>query len=255
MVSYRLKIAYDGTHYCGWQVQPNGVSVQSKIQDALKVLLKADVTVIGSGRTDAGVHALGQVAHFRWDAPLDSFRFLRALNSLLPFDIRITEMDIVPDTFHAQYSALGKEYHYRLALDKYPLPFDRLYRTHVTYTLDFDLMRQASCHFLGTHDFTAFANQATEGTAAHDPVRTITRVDLVEEAGGVRFEFEGDGFLYKMVRTMMGTLIEVGRGKRPVDDIPRVLASKDRRLAGIAAPPQGLFLVRVDYELAPSRDR
>lgn len=247
MFTYRFKIAYDGTNYCGWQVQPNGVTIQAKLHAALEILLKRGVTIIGSGRTDAGVHAIGQVAHFHCEQELNPYSFLASLNSLLPFDIRVREMERVPETFHAQHSATSKVYHYHLALDRYPLPFQRLYRSHVKYKLNLEAMEAAAKLFLGTHNFTAFANSAHEGTAAHDPVRTITRIDMVHQEGGVRFEFEADGFLYKMVRTIMGTLLEIGRGKRPVNDIARIIASQDRRQAGIAAPPQGLFLVNVSY--------
>ncbi len=226
--NYKMVIAYDGTNYCGWQVQPNGLSVQEVLQDRMRVILRSRVAIIGSGRTDAGVHAAGQVAHFHFPEQIDLYRFSASINGLLPPDIRVKGIVEVPMDFHAQYSTAGKEYHYHLHLDRVLARF-----------------------FLGVHDFTSFANESHAGCAAHDPVRTLRRLDIVDQPGGVRLEFEGDGFLYRMVRNITGTLVEVALGKRPADEVPALLAAKDRNLTGQAAPPQGLFLMRVSYVSTP----
>lgn len=240
-------ITYEGTQYAGWQIQPNGISIQQLIQKALQTILRCEVHVTGSGRTDAGVHAEGQVAHFHYASAIDLYRTLGSLNALLPADIRIKDLQETHLNFHARYSATGKEYHYHLWLDRVLSPFKRHVRWHVRDKLNLSLLQETIPHFIGTHDFTSFANEAHTGCAAHDPTRTLKRIDLIEQEGGVRLEFEGDGFLYKMVRNMTGMLIEVGRGKRKPSEIPLILAKKDRRQAGMSAPPEGLFLMRVFY--------
>ena len=240
---YKLLIAYDGTHYSGWQVQKDQASIQALIQSALRTALRHPLDLTGSGRTDAGVHALGQTAHF------DSQEFFKkellraSLNALLPPDIRIREITPVPPDFHARYSAKAKIYHYHLHLDRVLDPFQRLYRHQPRAKLD--LVKQAASHFIGTHDFTSFANE--KASAPQDPIRTISRLDIKEQKGGVRLEFEGDGFLYKMVRNITGTLLDAAAKKIPLDEIPKIFEAKDRRKAGSAAPPQGLFLVEVLY--------
>lgn len=248
MYAYKLKIAYEGTAYSGWQVQPNAISIQETIVDVLKQILRVPhVTLIGAGRTDAGVHALEQVAHFRYEQPLDTYRLLLSINGLLPKDIRIKTFEQVPLDFHAQHSAKNKEYHYYLHLDRVMDPFRRAFCWHVSPRVNVDLLIEASQYFVGKHDFTTFANQAYAGSASRNAVRTIHRLDVCPIEGGLRLEFEGDGFLYKMVRNIVGTIIDVAAGKQKIEQIPIMMAAKDRRLAGRAAPPQGLFLVRVDY--------
>lgn len=245
---YKLKISYDGTAYSGWQIQPNGPSIQQYLQEALeKITHGKKIHVMGSGRTDAGVHAIEQVAHFHFDEDLDLRTLLYALNGILPRDIRIKSVEIAPSNFHAQYSAMGKEYHYFLYLDSVMNPFKRHYCWHVYWNIDTALLEKAADYFRGTHDFTSFANEAHSGSAARNPVRTLYRLDVEKNEGGVRLEFEGDGFLYKMVRNIVGTLVEVAGGKKDIEDIPRMFAAKDRRQVSSAAPPQGLFLVRVNY--------
>lgn len=245
--NYKLNIAYDGTNYCGWQVQPNGLSIQEVLQKHLATIIRHPAHVTGSGRTDAGVHARGQVAHFHSDQPLNLRRLHHSLNGLLPGDIRVNSIEEVPLNFHARYSAIAKTYHYHLRLGHVQDPFQRLYSTQVHERLDLPLLKEAARHFLGTHDFSSLANEAHRGSASHDPVRTLYRLDVIEQDQNVRLEFEGNGFLYKMVRNIVGLLLDAASGKRPVGDIPAILAAKDRRQAGQAAPAQGLFLVQVRY--------
>ncbi len=247
MHKYKLTLAYDGTSYAGWQVQDNAVSIQTRVCQALSTALREPIYTVGSGRTDAGVHALGQTAHFETQNQIDTYRLHASLNGLLPPDIRIIEVVSVPQDFHARYSAIGKEYHYHLHLDRVMNPFKRLYALHVLHPVNQKLLAEAVSVFIGKHDFTSFANEAHSGSASNDPVRTLHRLDIVPEDGGIRLEFEGDGFLYKMVRNIVGTLLEVAAGKLSIESIYEIIAAKDRRKAGPAAQPHGLFLVRVDY--------
>lgn len=244
---YKIVIAYDGTHYKGWQVQPNGISIQAKLQEALKIFLRHDTPLTGSGRTDSGVHALGQVAHFKTFHEISPRRFLHSLNGILPLDIRIKDIETVTPDFHARYSAKGKIYHYYLHIDPILNPFNRLYSLHVYEKFHINLLQEACLHFIGTHDFTAFANEAHSGVASHDPVRTLKRLEVIKIEEGIRLEFEADGFLYKMVRNITGTLLEVATEQRKVSSIPEIFSSRDRRLAGKAAPPHALFLAQVLY--------
>lgn len=242
-MKYKLTIGYDGTQYCGWQVQANGISIQSLIQKALVTALRHPTDLTGSGRTDAGVHARGQTAHFETDQ--DPSRLLLSLNALLPPDIRVFRIDPVPSDFHARYSAKGKVYHYHLHLDPVANPFKRLYCHQVFGPFDLERVKEAIYYFLGTHDFTSFANVKEE--IQTDTIRTIERIDLMPEKGGIRLEFEGDGFLYKMVRNITGTLIDIGAGRMEPADVESIFQKKDRKRAGMAAPAQGLFLHQVKY--------
>ena len=240
---YKLVIAYDGTLYSGWQVQKNAQSIQPLIQQALQTVLRHPLGLTGSGRTDAGVHARGQTAHFDTDEAVHLSRLQSSLNALLPPDIRILSLAPVAPDFHARYSATAKIYHYHLHLDPVADPFTRLYCHHVFGPFDLQMLETAARQFIGTHDFTSFSN--VKEVAQTDTVRTLTRIDAVQQPGGIRLEFEGDGFLYKMVRNITGTLLEAAASK-PVD-IDQIFAAKDRRQAGPAAPAQGLFLVEVKY--------
>lgn len=246
--TYRLDLMYDGTAYSGWQIQPHSDSIQQIVQEAVRTLVREEVHVIGSGRTDAGVHALRQVAHFRCSKEMDLQSTLKSLNGILPQDIRVTSVLEMPNSFHAQRSAIGKEYHYFICLAPIVSPFERLYRYHFHHPVDLDLLRQASLLFIGTHDFTSFANAAHTGAAKKNAVRTLMRLDVVTLPDGVLLQFEGNGFLYKMVRNIVGMLLDVSTGKRGVADIPKIFAAKDRRLAARAVPPQGLFLINVFYD-------
>lgn len=245
--TYKLTISYDGTNYSGWQIQPHSPSIQELIKKALSTILREEITLIGSGRTDAGVHAIGQVAHFRTAKEFSLKTLHFALNCMLPKDIRIMDFEPIDSTFHAQYSAIGKIYHYNLWLDDIVDPTKRLFTHHVQGPFDLNLLHESAKLFLGKNDFSSFANSASEGSASKNPIRTLKRLESVTQEGGIRLEFEGDGFLYKMVRNIMGTLLDVSSKKRSIDDIPLIFSSKDRRLCSRAAPAQGLFLFKVLY--------
>lgn len=243
----KLTLAYDGTHYSGWQVQPNALSIQTLVQRALETILRHPIQLSGAGRTDAGVHAEGQTAHFDTTSPLSLHRLRLSANALLPPDIRILDAEAVAADFHARYSAIGKIYHYHLHPGRECDPMTRLYSTPYFGPFDIDALKEASLAFLGTNDFVPFANAAHKGTAARDSIRTLRRLDIFEEKGKLRLEFEGDGFLYKMVRNIVGTLIETAKGQRLPSSIPAIFACRDRKQAGPTAPPTGLFLMRVLY--------
>jgi tRNA pseudouridine38-40 synthase len=246
MTRYKLILSYDGTGYSGWQVQKTGPAIQPLVQKALETVLRHPIALTGSGRTDAGVHALGQTAHFDTDQLFDPRRLRLSLNALLPPDIRVLSIEPAAPSFHARYSALSKIYHYHLHLERVADPFTRLYRHHPA-PCDLDLLSAAIPHFIGTRDFTSFANEPGRGSVSRDPVRTLFRLDLIPQSGGARLEFEADGFLYKMVRNITGTLLDVAARRIAPGAIPAILDAKDRRKAGASAPPQGLFLMQVNY--------
>lgn len=239
----KLTIAYDGTNYAGYQVQPNGNTIQAEIETVLTRMHGKQVKVVASGRTDARVHAIGQVLHFDTPLKMPAERFVKALNAMLPDDILVKAAEEVGDTFHARYGAKRKEYRY--VVRKNDDPFRRHYAVTVTYRLDVERMRQAIRSLVGTHDFTSFSVTKAEVV---DRVRTIYEAEVLEADGEITFRFVGSGFLYNQVRIMVGTLLEVGRGKYEPTDISRMLATKDRRVAGITAPPHGLYLWNVNYE-------
>ena len=244
---YLLKIAYDGTAYGGWQIQENAPSIQGIIENTLHKILQEKIPLVGSGRTDAGVHALGQTAHFSTAKSFVPAKLLHSLNQLLPPDIRILEIHSVPLDFHARYSAIRKVYEYHLHLTATRSPFLYPFSYHPPYKVDLLLLKQCLPFFVGTHDFTSFANEAHSGSAAKDPVRTLFALDLIEKEEGVSLRFKGEGFLYKMVRNITGTLLDIAAGKMDPSCIPTIFAAKDRRVAGRTAPAQGLFLVEVHY--------
>jgi len=244
MAKYKLLLSYDGTNYVGWQVQPTGLSIQECLEKALKLLVKERVRITGSGRTDSGVHAKGQVAHFETRAPVDIEGLKKSLNGVLPVDIRIKELCEAPTSFHARFSATRKIYHYHFWFGQTIDPFYRLYRAHLKEGLNLPMLKEATRQFIGTRDFASYANV---GTPVSSTVRTIHRLELIEQEGGARLEFEGDGFLYKMVRNITGSLIEVAQGKRKVEDIAQMLDAKNRRALGKSAPARGLFLEKVIY--------
>lgn len=245
-MTYRMTIAYDGTNYGGWQIQANAPSVQGLIEKALSTILQQQIRVIGSGRTDAGVHATGQVAHFSLNTPIPIKKTLSSVNGILPLDIRILTLELTNPDFHARYHATSKTYHYHLHLNPIPNPFSKPYAYHVPHPVCLLKLQDAASYFIGTHDFTSFTNVDPKRLNSNG-IRTLYRLSVVEEPNGARLEFEGNGFLYKMVRNIVGTLLDVCSGKIPLSDIEKIFSQKDRRLAGESAPPHGLFLVEVKY--------
>jgi len=250
----RLLLAYDGTRYAGWQKQAKDPTVQGVLEDKLAIMTGRPVVAHGAGRTDAGVHALAMVANFGTDADIPCAGFAKGLNSLLPADIRVLEVEEAPAGFHARKSARGKTYLYHLADNVVQLPTERLYVCHVPGGLDSEAMRASLPPLLGEHDFSSFeaagsrdpALQKGRGARRHIHAAAIERSE--ERPERLRFTISGDGFLRHMVRNIVGTLIEVGKGKRTPADFAAVLAARDRSLAGPTAPAHGLFLQKVHYE-------
>lgn len=247
MRNIKLIIEYDGTNYCGWQVQDNGPTIQGSLEKALLAVTGEKITVHGSGRTDAGVHARGQVANFTTSSSIPGEKFAYALNNKLPADIVIKHSCEMPPDFHARFSAKGKKYSYLVYNSKFPSALLRNYAYHVNYCerLDISRIEKAAKAFVGTHDFYGFM---AAGSKVKDTVRTIYEIDLEEEKGLLRFNFKGNGFLYNMVRIITGTLIYAGIGKIDPDEMEDIIASKDRVRAGITAPPNGLYLEEVYYD-------
>jgi tRNA pseudouridine38-40 synthase len=241
----RVLLAYDGSRFHGWQRQEGFPSAQASLEDALLALLGERASVIGAGRTDAGVHALGQVASFHVETRLADERLLFALNAHLPEGLVARALETCGDAFHAQKDARGKRYAYLVRTETFPLPLGRGQWHWVCEALDLHAMREAACHFVGRHDFGALASA---GSPRKSNERHVRSVHFLVKRRGFALVVEGDGFLYNMVRTMVGTLLEVGRGKRASASIPALLAGKDRREAGPTAPPEGLYLVRVRYD-------
>ncbi|MGE3954294.1 MAG: tRNA pseudouridine(38-40) synthase TruA [Parachlamydiales bacterium] len=243
MPKYRITVAYDGTRYSGWQVQPNGTAIQQLLQEAAATLLRQPTPITGSGRTDAGVHAKGQVAHFE----AEESPSLRSFNALLPPDIRVSAIEPAPDDFHARFSAKKKIYHYNLCTAPVHDPFLRLYSLHLPQRWGVERVREAIPHLVGERDFTSLANLRGPGLDPEDRVRNLERVTLVVSEGRVVVEMEGSGFLYKMARNLVGLLLDVGMGKIEPDGVPAILEARDRRASSASAPPHGLFLMRVLY--------
>lgn len=244
---YLFKISYDGTAYGGWQIQQNAPSIQATIEHVLQKILQEKISLTGSGRTDAGVHALSQTAHFTTSQILLESKILYSLNQLLPPDIRILEMKPVPIDFHARYSASSKVYQYQLHLHPVRSPFLYPFAYHPPYKIDLDQLKRCLPYFIGKRDFTSFAHEAHTGSCAKNPIRTLMRLELIEIDEGIALLFEGDGFLYKMVRNITGTLLDICAGKIKEEEIPLIFDAKDRKKAGKTAPPHGLFLVQVNY--------
>ncbi len=245
MPTYRLDIEYIGTDWHGWQIQPEDPTVQGAIQDALKTALRFPISITGSGRTDTGVHAAGQVAHFSVDAEIDTFKLLSSLNGLLPDSIAVRALQPVRNDFHARYDARSRQYRYRIGT--LPFAFENAIRLHIRPAPELDRMNAAAAHLLGRHDFSSFCRTQSE---TENRVCTIdyARWEAVEgKEGHSDFVIRADRFLHGMVRAIVGTLIEVGQGKREPEDVVEILRAKDRTRAGFAAPPHGLTLEAVSY--------
>lgn len=239
-------VSYDGTSFSGYQVQPGKRTVQSELEKALAVLHKGkEIKVAASGRTDAGVHARGQVIHFDTNLTIPSDRWPKALNSLLPSDVVLLSAEQAADDFHARFSAVKKEYRYVISREMLPDVFTRNFAYHYPYQLDIEAIRLAGSKLLGTHDFTSFCSAKTE---SEDRVRTIFSFEASEEGSLLTFRFAGSGFLYNMVRILTGTLLEIGSGAKRPDEIPAIIEAKNRGLAGKTAPAHGLYLWSVEYD-------
>jgi len=244
MRNIRLVIAYDGSGYLGWQIQPGVRTLQDTVEKGLETILGNPVRIYASGRTDTGVHAFGQVVNFHTPSSIPVDGLLRGLNSILPGDISVLSAEEADLDFHAQFQAKKKTYVY--VIDTGPLrsPFLDRYALHEKYALDAEAMRASARFLLGEHDFTSFL---ASGSSVKTTVRNITISEIITRGNMVLFLIQGSGFLRYMVRNIVGTLLLVGRGKLPPEEIERIIARKDRGFAGPTAPPQGLYLVNVEY--------
>ena len=244
MFSYKLTVAYDGTNYNGFQRQKNGVGVQQVLEKALSTLLQDEINVQAAGRTDTGVHAQGQVVSFTSKTKFPADKIPQALDHLLPSDIVVVKGASVSEEFHARYDAVEKTYQYKIKLTERPDPCLQHYAWQLNAVLDVAKMQQASDLLLGTHDFSTFRNS---GAANKNPVRTITKAKWQQKGHDITFTITGDGFLYRMVRNLVGTLVRVGEGKLTPEDFAQLLAEKEREAIEKPAPPQGLYLMKVKY--------
>jgi tRNA pseudouridine38-40 synthase len=249
LIKFKLVIAYDGTAYQGWQVQKIGTGVQEKVEAVLARYFPGAPRLHSSSRTDTGVHALGMVAHVeipRAELKMPVARFAIALNAFLPDDIRVLSAVRVPGKFHARFHATGKQYRYTVWNHHAMNPLLRRHAWHVPRPLDLKLMRAAAKALIGKHDFKSFA--ATQSYEMESTVRTLTRCDIKKSGAQLTFIIEGDGFLYKMCRGIVGTLVQIGYGRFPADGIQAMLAHKNRCKAGMSAPAHGLVLWKVFYQ-------
>ena len=245
MTNYKMIFSYDGTRYAGWQKQGNtDNTIQGKLEELLSRLTGESVEVAGAGRTDAGVHAAGQVANFKLHTPWPAAKLQEKINEYLPGDIAVLSLEEAPERFHSRLNAKGKCYEYRIWNSTVPNVFERKFMTQIPEKLDVAKMNAAAAQFVGTHDFKALCSLKRYKKST---VRTIYSLKVEQDGAGVRIVAEGDGFLYNMVRIIAGTLIEVGLGQRSVESIKPMIESKDRQMSGYTAQPQGLFLVKVWY--------
>ena len=243
MKNLKVIIQYNGANYCGWQKQPDSLGIQGTIEKAIYEITKEEVKLIGSGRTDAGVHALGQVANFKLESSIPAQKIPSALNAKLPKNISIIDCTEVDDEFHSRYSAKGKRYRYLIYNNIYRNPIYKDTSYHVRYDLDFEKMCKEAKHLIGEHDFKGFMSS---GSSVNDTVRTIYNITLEKQEDLIVLEVEGNGFLYNMVRIIVGTLVDIGRG-RINESLKDIINSKNRGKCGHTAPAHGLFLKKVDY--------
>ena len=244
MKRVKIVVAYDGTNYHGWQIQPNEVSVEEIINNKLSELTGEEIKIIGASRTDAGVHAMGNVAVFDTESRIPGEKFSYALNQRLPEDIRVQSSEEVTQDFHPRYCDCCKTYRYQILNAEFPIPTQRLYSHFIYYDLDVKAMRQAAQYLVGEHDFKSFCSSKT---SVEDTVRTIYDVKITSDDQMISIFVKGNGFLYNMVRIIAGTLIEVGLGRKQPEEIKEILKQQDRQIAGPTAPAKGLTLMQIDY--------
>ncbi len=245
MRNIKLTLEYDGTGYHGWQIQPNSSTIQGVLEEKIGIIAGQRITLIASGRTDAGVHALGQVTNFRTESSIPLEALKRGVNSLLPDDIAIKRVDTVSDDFHARFSAKSKLYEYRIFNNPVLSPMERNFSWHISQRLDLSKMQKAAEALLGTHDFSSFRSAQTDNL---NPVRSMMAVEIKKKKNHiVSFRLRANAFLKQMVRNIVGTLVDVGRGKIEPGEFRGILEARDRTKAGMTAPPNGLFLVEVEY--------
>ncbi len=242
---YKAVISYDGSAFSGFQIQPNGRTIQAELEKALAKMHKHHtVKIVGSGRTDAGVHARGQVIHFDSPLQIPTEKWKKGLNALLSDDLVMMDIEKVSSDFHARFDASHKTYKYRVYTQKTRDPFRHHFATHYPFSLDLDQVKLAANHLVGTYDFTSFCSAKAE---VLNKVRTVSEIKVENKGDEVIFTITGNGFLHNMVRIIVGTLLEVGSGKRKASDMLGILQGRDRQLAGKTAPPQGLYLWQVEY--------
>ncbi len=247
MQKIKCVLSYDGAHFSGFQIQPGKRTVQGELEKALRTIHKGEwIRIHPSGRTDTGVHAKGQTIHFETPYTLVEENWMRALNTLVPDDIYIAGVQQVSSSFHARYDAVEKEYRYVVHHARIPDVFRRRYAYQFRYDLDMQAMQEACRYLHGTHNFTTFSS--AKASVKGSKVRTLYQAACTKEGNDITFTFRGDGFLYNMVRIIVGVLLDIGQGKRIPADIPRLLEAEDRRLAGATVPPEGLYLWDVKYE-------
>ena len=238
----KLTIAYDGTNYCGWQIQPNGITIEEIVNKALSKLTGEKIVVIGASRTDSGVHAMGNVAVFDTETTIPPERVAMAVNRILPEDIVVVKSEEVPLDFHPRYCDCEKTYGYHIVNTRIPIPTKRLTNSFVSYELD--LMREGASYLIGEHDFASFCNIKTD---VESTVRTVKELEILENGEEITIRISGNGFLYNMVRIIVGTLIRVGRGFYEPVQVKEILEAKNRKAAGVTAPPHGLMLMEIRY--------
>lgn len=240
-----MKIAYDGTNYCGWQMQINGITVEEVINKELSALLNENILVIGASRTDSGVHAIGNVAVFDTETKIPADKICFALNQRLPDDIRIQESFEVPKDFHPRYCKTKKTYEYKILNARFPMPMERLYSHFVFLPLNIEKMQEACKYIIGEHDFKSFCSSRSQ---VENTIRCVYSLDVTKENNMLHITISGNGFLYNMVRIIVGTLIKVGLGVYPPEHVKEIIEAKDRNVAGPKAPACGLTLVGIEYE-------
>lgn len=244
MRNLMIILEYDGTNYHGWQYQENAVTVQGVLRKAIMKVTGENIDLIGASRTDAGVHALYQVANFKSNTKIPAEKLPYALNSVLPDDIAVVQAKDVDNSFHARYSAKRKKYKYIILNRKFPMPTMRNYCWHIGYPLNIEEMKKAASYLIGLHDFSAFRASGSSKTSS---IRMVYHLTIEKDEDFINIEIEANGFLYNMVRIIVGTLVYVGLGKIKADEVLDILESKNRTKAGITAPPQGLYLIKIMY--------